>query len=289
MSAPRVSDLMQGERPRYFFHDPARFGCLCAVAALVFLPRVPFVITMLSVCVIQGTTVMIALQAMGRGWSMVRGARVRESVLTSHFVTDYLTLLACIALGALLLVRHFNGTEVVAPLGILAATLCLLPDVRLFRWLAGGDPAEATRRLRHGYLVADPALWAAMLAAAVVCLLDPISLRFMLLSLGILAVHPLLLFVDKYFFEIEARRFRGLAALFLERDGRRLVLALAALGIIPLRAQLGDGPAIWGAAAIVASVLVPDAVRLVWAGLRALGALFRVAPARPSTLVVLPK
>jgi hypothetical protein len=280
---------MAAVRHRYFFQDPLRVACLCSAASLAFLPDVPPILALLVVFVTQLAPIAMIARAWGPGWSRRWGRRVRESVMASSLALDFARLAACTAVGALLLVRLFNGMEVVRPLGILAAAVCLLPDVRLCRWLLSSDPIEASRQLREGYLVRDPALWGAMVASAAVLLMDPVSLLFVLLSLLILQVNTILVLVDKHLSEVEARRWTGASALLMEREGRRLMLVLAPLILVPVRLYGGDRAALYGAAAVVGAVLLPDALRLAWAALRAAGDLFRMTPAPASTYVVLPK
>src|SRR6185295_20182063 len=101
--------------------------------------------------------------------------RVHTSVFASNLAMDFTNLSACTIIGALLLARHFNSVEVVKPLAILAVAICFLPDVRLCRWLLSGDPAEASRQLRHGTILRDPVLLGSLLATGVVSALDQIG------------------------------------------------------------------------------------------------------------------
>ncbi len=279
----------EATRHRYVFQDPVRLACLAATAAMVFLPDLPFFLTFMVVAAVQLAPLAMAWGAPAPGWSRRWGRPAREGVAVSGLAADFAGLSACTVVGGLLLVRHFNGAEVVRPLAVLAAGICLLPDIRLCRWLLSGDPAERSRQLREGWRFRDPAALGAMLAAGVACVLDPVSLTFAMLSLAFLQTNGLLVFVDKHLSEVEARRFPGWKGLFLEREGRRLTTCLAALALVPLRVGFGDRAAWTGAAALAASIAVPDLCRALGMGLRALAALFRVAPASPGTIVVLPR
>ena len=284
----KPGDLARVARHRYVFEDPIRFACLCSAAALVFLPSIPFALTFIVVCVAQFAPVAMLWDAAMPGWSRRWGPRVRESLVATNLSLDFTRLAACAVVGALLLVRHFNGNEVVRPLGILAAGICLLPDLRLCRLLVSGDPAEASRQLRQGWGLRDPVLLGAVLASIVVCLVDPISLLFVLLSLGILQLNTILVVLDKYLPEVETRRFHGPAAWVMEREARRFALCLAPLALVPLRHYGGDPAGRWGAALVVAAVVLPDVARMAGALLSGAGNLFRVTP-HPATLIVLPK
>jgi hypothetical protein len=291
MAVPRSPVPAEAARHRTLFEDPVRFACLAATGALVFMPEVPFLLTLFVVAVLQMAPVAMVAGAAAPGWSRRWGRPAREGVAVSGLATDFANLSACTVAGGLLLVRHFNGVEVVRPLGILAAGICLLPDIRLCRWLLSGDPAERSRQLREGWCFRDPAALGALLAAAVACLLDPVSLFFAMLSMAFLQTNTLLVFVDKHLSEIEPRRFPGWKGLFLEREGRRLASCLGALALVPLRAGLGDRAAFYGAAVLAAFIVVPDLVRAAWRGLKALGGLLRLTPVpvSPATIVVLPR
>ncbi|HXG60139.1 MAG TPA: hypothetical protein VNO22_02085 [Planctomycetota bacterium] len=241
---------------RRLFEDPVRFACLCASAALVFLPEVPFGLTLLAVAAAQLSALWIAVGGRAPGWSWRRGRAVQPVVWTSSLVADYAGLGASILVGALLLARHFGGEHVTPPLGLLAAAVALLPDVRPCRKLLDRDAAAAGRRLREGPFFRDPAAWAAILGAWAVAALDEASLRFVLASLGLLQFNAVLVFVDKYLPEIEART--G-AALWFGRQGRRLWLCLAPLALVPVRLAAGGAAGFWGAGAIAAAVILPDA------------------------------
>jgi hypothetical protein len=287
------TDPGRAHRHRYIIEDPVRFACLCAAAVLFFLPRAPFGLTLLVVAVTQLAPVAMAARAMEQGWSSRWGRGVHASVFASSLAMDFVNLAACTLVGALLLVRQFNGPEVIKPLAVLAAAVCFLPDVRLCRWLLAGDPSEASRQLREGYFWRDPIFWGATLTAGVACLLDAVSLRFVLLSLAFLQVNTILVIVDKYLPEVEASRFGGWKALLLEREGRRLWLCLAPLAVVPVRHFLGDRAAWWAAGLVAALIVLPDLARLAWAGLRALANCFRVTPAPnpagPTTFIVMPR
>jgi hypothetical protein len=289
MGNPQLQDPTRAHRHRYIIEDPVRFSCLCAAAALVFVPQVPFFLTLLVVLVVQLAPIAMVARTLDRGWSRRWGRHVHESVFASSLSMDFAGLAACTVVGALLLVRHFNGSEVVRPLGMLAAAICFLPDIRLCRWVAAGEPVEASQQLREGYFHRDPVPLGALLATAVLCTIDRTTLNFVLLSLLFLQFNTVLMFLDKYLPEIEVRRSRGVAGLLLEREGRRFTFCLAPLLLVPVRVYLGDNAGWIGAAVIGGAILVPDLLRIAWAGLKAVGGLFRVTPAPPSTLVLLPK
>lgn len=290
MRGPGLADLTREYRHRYILSDPVRFGCLLSIGALLFMPEVPFVLTLLVVAVSQLAPVMMAARTMDEGWSRRWGPKVHGAVFASSLAMDFTNLAACSVSGAMLLVRHFNGVEVLRPLAILGAAICFLPDVRLCRLLLAGEPVEATKQLQAGTFLRDPVLLGSMLTSAVVCLLDATSLYFIMISLGFLQLNALLVFVDKYLPEIEVRRWRGLAAVLLEREARRFWLCLAPLGLVPLRVFAGDRPAFLAAAGLASVILVPGLFQLLLAGCRKVGAMFRVTPPPPpQTYVVLPR
>ena len=286
----RLTDLTRVYRHRTIIEDPVRFGCLAAIAALLFIPDVPFWLTLAVVGVSQLAPVMMAARAMEEGWSRRWGPKVHGAIFATTLSTDFTNLCACAVSGAMLLVRHFNGVEVLKPLAILGAAICFLPDVRLCRLILAGDPVTATQQLQKGTFLRDPVQLGALLTSAVICLLDATSLHFLMVSLGFLQFNALLMFADKYLPEIEVRRKNGFLGLFLEREGRRFWLCLAPLGLVPLRVVLGDRAGWYGASAIAAVIMVPGLIQLGIAGCRKLGELFRVTPPPPpQTFVVLPK
>lgn len=291
MAFRKAQDLTGASRHRFILEDPIRFACLCAAGILVLTPHVPFGLTLLTVAVVQLCPVLMAFRALDPGWSRRWGRYAHEGVFASHLSLDFSHLAACTVVGALLLVRHFNGPEVIRPLGILSVGLCLLPDVRLCRWLQGADVMEASRRLREGYFTRDPLLLSSMLAAAVVCTLDPTSLYFILLSLVFLQVNTVLVIFDKYLPEIEVGRWAGWKGLLLEREGRRFLFAVAPLGLVPLRVLGGDKAGWVGAASLAAAIVLPDVLRMIVAGLKTLFNTLRVTPMppAPATFIVLPK
>ena len=228
---------------------------------------------------------------MHAGWSHRGGRSVHAAVFASNLSMDFIHLSACAVTGAMLLVRLFNGTELVLPLGVLAAAICLLPDVRVCRWLLDDDPVASSRQLRDGTFLRDPVMLGALAACAIVCVIDRVSLMFLMISTGILQVTAILVMLDKYLPEIQSKRFTGLAKLFFEREARRLWICLAPLGLLPLRVLAGDSTAWIGAFVIAAAVVLPDLFRLFSAGARGVGTLFHVAPPPPppATWIVLPK
>lgn len=286
----RLADLTRVYRHRYIIEDPVRFGCLAAIAAMLFIPDVPFWLTLAVVAVSQLAPVMMVVRAMEEGWSRRWGPKAHAAVFASSLSMDVTNLCACAVSGAMLLVRHFNGVEVLKPLAILGAAVCFLPDVRLCRLILAGEPVGATQQLQKGTFLRDPVLLGSLLTAAVVCLIDATSLHFLMISLGFLQFNGLLVLVDKYLPEIETGRRRGLTGLLFSREGRRFLLCLAPLGLVPYRIVMGDRAAWFGASAIAAVIVVPGLIQLSIAGCRKLAEMFRVTPPPPpQTYVVLPK
>jgi hypothetical protein len=282
-------ELKRIHRHRYIIEDPARFGCLCAAAALLFVQDVPFWMTLAIVGVLQLAPIMMAARALEQGWSRRWGPKVHASVYASNLAMDFTNLSACTVTGALLLARHYGSVEVIKPLAILTVAVCFLPDVRLCRWLLSGDPVEASRQLREGLVVRDPVMLGSLLTTAVACAIDHVSLQYFLFSLAFLQFNSLLVLVDKYFPEIESRFRAGWKALLVEREARRLWMTLAPLTLFPIRMAAGDGVAWWCAGAIAAAIVVPDLYRLSQGLVTTVANLFKVTPAQPATYIVLPK
>lgn len=282
-------DPTRPHRHRSIVEDPARFACLCAAAALFFMPQVSFVLTLLVVLSTQLGPVLMAARALETGWSRRWGGRVHPSVFASSLSLDFATLAAGTIVGALLLVRYFNGAEVVRPLAVMAVAICFLPDIRLCRWLLAGDPVEASRHLRHGWFFQDPVMMTAGLSVGVVCVIDAGTLTFVMLSLALFGLPGAMIIVDKYLPEIEPSRSRTGLAVALDREARRLWLTLAPLALVPVRVSMGDRAAAWGAALIGAAILAPDLLRLGGMAARWTANLFRVTPVQHATYVVLPK
>jgi hypothetical protein len=282
-------ELARVHRHRYIIEDPVRFGCLCAAAGLLFVQDVPFWMTLCIVGVVQLTPVMMAARALEQGWSRRWGTKAHATVYASNLAMDFTSIAAGTIVGALLLARHFNNAEVVKPLAILTVAIAFLPDVRLCRWLLSGDPGEASRQLRNGTFFRDPVMLASILATGVACVLDRASLQYVLFSMLFLQFSALVVLLDKYLPEIESRFHAGWKILMLEREGRRLLLTLAPLALVPLRLAMGDRMAWLGAGAIVAGIVLPDLVRVTMGSLTALANAFRVTPAPPATYIVLPK
>lgn len=282
-------DPTRPHRHRSIVEDPARFACLCAAAALFFMPQVPFVLALLVILSTQLGPVLMAARALETGWSRRWGPKVHPSVFASSLSLDFATLAAGTVVGALLLVRYFNGAEVVRPLAVMAVAICFLPDIRLCRWLLAGDPVESSRKLRHGWSFQDPVMMTAGLSVGVVCVLDAGTLSFVMLSLALFGLPGAMVIVDKYLPEIEPTRLRGGWALAFDREARRLWITLAPLALVPLRVSMGDRAAAWGAALIGAAILVPDLLRLGGMAARGTANLFRVTPVQHATYVVLPK
>jgi hypothetical protein len=276
---------MRDLRHRYVIEDPARFACLCAAAALLFMPHVPPLLVLAAAAATQLTGVMSAFRGSRPGWSYAGGRQVQHAVLASSLAMDAATLSASAVVGALLLVRLFNGVESVVPLGVLAAAVCFLPDARPCRWLLAGDPVAASRQLRDGWSFRDPVSLGAALSAVAVCAIDAPSLYYLAVSLAAFHANALLVIVDKYLTEIGD----GLKDLVLDRRGRRFLIALSPFALVPLRYFGGDRAAVLGAGAIGAAIVLPDLFRLTVLLFRSLGGMFRMAPAPAATYVVLPR
>ena len=276
---------VQSLRHRFIIEDPGRFACLCAIATLMLMPRVTFALTLLTTAVTQLVAVAIVWRGQRPGWSLEGGKRVKEAVCASSLSMDLATLSASAIAGALLFARLFEHAESVVPLGILGVAVCFLPDVRLCRLMTAGDPVAASDQLRDGWQFRDPVAWGALLTGGAAGLIDGASLHLVVLSLLILHASALLVVVDKYVPEVLGAE--GLwRRMVLERDGRRLLLVLMALGLVPLRDLAGDAAGWRGLAAMAALVVAPDAWRLAGMGLRRVMGLFRVTPL-PSTYGVL--
>ncbi len=294
MGQVHASDPTRIHRHRYIVEDPARFLCLAAAAVLLFLPQPGLLLTMAVIAAVQLGPVLMMARSMNRGWSSRWGRTAHPSVFSSSLAMDFTQLSAGTLVGALLLARHFThgeGADIARPLGVLAVAVAFLPDLRLCRWLLAGDPAGRSRELREGLCLRDPVMLASLLAAAVVCFIDELSLTVVFLSLLLFQFNAVLVILDKYLPEIEVARHRGWKAVLLEREGRRLWLCLAPLALIPLRVSLGDRAGILGACLLAAVVAAPDLLRgLAWAG-RAVGNMFRVTPAPRGggTYIVLPR
>src|SRR5579859_1274010 len=157
-------ELARIHRHRTIIEDPARFGCLCAAAALLFVGDIPFWMTLAIVGITQLAPIMMAARALELGWSRRWGMRVHPTVYASNLAMDFTNLAACTVVGALLLVRHWSGAETVRLLAVLTVAICFLPDIRLCRWLLSGDPVESSRQLRHGSVLRDPVMLGSLLA-----------------------------------------------------------------------------------------------------------------------------
>jgi hypothetical protein len=283
-------DPARSLRHRYIIEDPVRLLCLVSAAALLVVGDLPFWLTLSIVSVSQLAPVLMVWRTMEEGWSRRWGSKIHPAVFASSLSMDFSRLSACTIVGAMLLVRHFNGAEVIRPLAVLAAAVCFLPDIRLCRWLLADEPVKASRLLRESYALRDPVMLGTALAVTVACGLDRTSLRFVMYSMVFLQLNAILVLLDKYLPEIEVRRWPGTAGLLLEREGRRFWLCVSPLAIVPLRLYGGDRLAYGAAVLVGAAIVIPDLVRMAVAIGRALALMFRVAPApRPATYVVLPK
>jgi hypothetical protein len=281
--------MMRSIARRALVEDPARFACLCSALTLWLMPQIPFVMTLLVILSLQAGAIGMALRAARPGWSWTPGRRLHPLAYVNSLAPDYATLAAGAVTGALLLVRIFNGPGPVLPMALLAVGVCLLPEIRLCRLSLSRDPAAAARQLREGAFFRDPVVVGALLAAGGILALDPESLTFMLVSLALFQSVPLLMFLDQSIPEIEAGERSQAAGLLLSRDGRRILLPLAALLLAPLRLGMGDRVAWVGAAALLLAASLPDLARLGTAALRPVAGFFRVTPAAPATYIVLPK
>ncbi|HYF00513.1 MAG TPA: hypothetical protein VEJ18_16455, partial [Planctomycetota bacterium] len=282
------SPAVQSLRHRFIIEDPGRFACLCAIAALTFMPRVPFSLTLLATAVTQLVAVAIVWRGQRPGWSLEGGRRVKETVFASSLAMDLSALSASTIVGALLLARLFENTDSVVPLGVLGVAVCFLPDVRLCRILMAGDPVTASAQLRDGWQFRDPSAWGAMLTGAAACLVDAGSLHLAALSLLILHASSILVILDKYIPEVLGAEglWRRMAT---SRDGRRLLLALAAVALVPIRELAGD-PWAWRVLATMAALVVAaDLWRLAGLGLRWVTGLFRVTPSHNTYVVLGPR
>lgn len=272
-------------RHRYLFQDPARFACLCAAATLLFAPQVPPVLVFAAAAATQLTAVMAAWRGSRPGWSFEGGRPVQQAVLASSLAMDAASLSGSVIVGALLLVRLFNGVESVVPLGVLAAAVCFLPDARPCRWLLAGDPVAASRQLRDGWCFRDPVYWGAAISAVVVCGIDAPTLFYVAVSLAAFHVNGVLVLIDKQLTELEG----GWRGLLIDRRGRRFLIGMAPFALVVLRYFAGDRAAVVGAGAIGAAIVLPDLFRLVMLAFRWMAGLFHVTPPTPSTYVVLPR
>ncbi len=285
MGRRQVLDAAFRNRHRYLWEDPVRFGCLAAALMLEFLPILPFAGTVFILAIVQLSAVAMVSRFMTVGWSYQWGKRLHPTLLAAGMCLDWSNLCACTLVGAMLLIRHFNGPEALLPLGLLTVAVCLLPDARICRWLLASEPGAQSDHLRTGYFWRDPVKLGAMLSCAVVCWLDPGTLHYVLLSLVFLQFNSLLVFFDKYASEIEVTRPRGLESLVMEREGRRLLVCLTPLLLVPIRHYAGD-PTAWLISATIAGlIVVPDLLRFALSLLiSAWTWLFRSRP-HPSTLI----
>jgi hypothetical protein len=289
MRGASLTELSGVLRHRSILRDPARLACLGVLATLYFMPDPSFTATLLLVAALQVGPVVMAARGMSEGWSRRWGSRVHGSILTSSLCRDFTVVAAGSVAGAMLLVRHFNGVNVIGPLATLGTAILLLPDARACRLLLSSDPVEATRQLNTGFVLRDPTLLTTLAASIVVCLLDRTSLGYLLISMAFLQLNGLLVFVDKHLLELESDR-GGWAGLFLSREGRRFFLLLTPLALVPVRVVLGDRAAWFQALAVASVILLPALVQtLLWMS-RRMADMFRVTPPPPpQTYVVLPK
>ncbi|MBI2901368.1 MAG: hypothetical protein HYY17_14380 [Planctomycetes bacterium] len=290
MGRGQVLDAALHNRHRYLWEDPVRFGCVVCALLLTFAPIVPFLLTLFVVLVVQMGAVALVSRFSLPGWSHQWGKRLHPGILASSMCVDWTNLTACTIVGAMLFVRHFGLTQSLQPLCVLAAGVCLLPDARLCRWLLATEPGRRAEHLREGYFWRDPVKLGAMLSWAVVCWLDRGTLYFLALSVVFLQLNSLIVMADKYLSEIEVTRPRGLESLLLEREGRRFMICLSPLALLPARHSLGDEAAVVLAITAAALIVVPDVIRFLMSlAARFWGWVFRprrMVMVRPATTLV---
>ncbi|GEM_PF-3215540 len=248
-------------RHDYLWQDPVRFGCVVCALLLVFLPILPTIATLFVLLVVQLSAVALVSRFSLAGWSWQWGKRLHPGILASSMCRDWTNMSACTLVGAMLFLRHFGGPEALRPLGLLVVAVCLLPDARLCRWLLASDPGHRSDHLRDGFFWRDPVKLGAMLSWAVVCWIDRSTLPYLLWSAALLQFNSLVVLLDKYLSEIEVARPRGWECLFWEAEGRRLIVGLSPLSLLPVRHWMGDGMAIVLAATFAGLIVVPDLIR----------------------------
>lgn len=267
----------------YFYEDPIRFFTIVVAVLLMTVPAVPIWLVMAAVAVSQfnGLAMIVRVFRRGRIVHPPGGARGRTWVV-QHLGAESSTLSSCTLLGGLLLLRLFGPPEPVVALGTLTIALALLPDIRVCKWVMPDDPFRANLRLERGTFLRDPVKLGAILSAFVLCMLDPDSVVFVLLSMALLQFNALVMMVDKYaaFVDWTGAERRGAARWIapLTRDAWRVLLSILPLAILPLRAFAGDDAGWAGAGALLGFIVLPDLLRL-------LGLLFRLAFAETSAEV----
>ena len=266
-STPPQMAYGQAMRHRYFFQDPVRLLCILTAGLLVWMESMPFELTLLAVAGAQMGALAMVLRFSERGWSYQWGSSHHPAALMSRMCIDMTNLSACTLVGALLLVRLFNGADVVPALGALIVAVSLIPDIRFCRWLLDADPARQGQHLKSGYFWRDPVKLGALFALGVVSLIRRDTLFYILMSMLFLQANTFLMFVDKYLSEIEVRRRRGWSALLLEREGQRLLAALLPFILVVAR-WFTDDQTGWTIDGTVAGfIAIPDLVRAFFSGL----------------------
>lgn len=247
----------------YFFEDPIRFLCIVSAVLLMFLPAVPFWLIFLAVGVSQFNSIVMVARVFSRGriQGPPGGAHGRYWTV-QHLGTESFTLSACTLLGGLLLLRLFGPPEPAMALGALTIALALVPDIRVCRWMMPRDPFRANRALERGPFLRDPVKLGAILSAFILCMLDPDSVVYVLLSMLLLQSNALLVLIDKYAACVEWRREGHRVP--LTRDSWRVVLSVLPLGVLPLRALAGEEAGWYGAGAVAGLIVLPDLARLAY-------------------------
>lgn len=261
MGRRQVLEAALSNHHRYLWEDPIRFGCVACALLLLFLPILPFFVTFLILLVVQMSAVALVSRFSLPGWSWQWGKRLHSGILATSMCMDWTNVCACTIVGAMLFLRHFGDPQMLRPLGILVVAVCLLPDARLCRWLLASDPARRSDHLREGYFWRDPVKLGAMLSCAVVCWIDRATLYFLMMSAVLLQFNSLLIIVDKYVREIEVTRPRGLESLLYEAEGRRLLICLSPLALLPARYWMGDRTAVVLAVTLAGLLVIPDLIR----------------------------
>lgn len=261
MGRGQVLDAALRNRHRYLWEDPVRFACMACALMLTFLPILPFLVTFFVILVVQMSAVALVARFSEPGWSWQWGKRLHSGILASSMCLDWTNLSACTIVGAMLLMRQFDAGVSMMPLCILTLGVCLLPDARLCRLLLSSDPSKRADHLREGYFWRDPVKLGTMLSLGVVCWIDPNTLNYLLLSIVFLQFNSLMVFVDKYLAELEITRPRGLSSIVWEQEGRRMLICLSPLALVPLRNFGGDKIAYMAAVMVAGLLVIPDLIR----------------------------
>lgn len=271
-------------RSPYFFQDPIRLAAMLCAGLLMWVDHVPFILGLFAVGVSQFNGIAMIAAMISRGWSKRFGKQIRSSLFTSCLATDWVNVSVCTLVGAMFLMRMFGPPMLVTALGWLTMAVALVPDIRFCRVIMPQDPRQANVELTDGWFFRDPVKLGAMAAMVVVCFLDRTSLAFIFVSMVMLQLNAMLIMVDKYLTEVEARGradvpFR-MMRFALDRDGQRLFLTLVPMLMVPLRLLTPDTVAQYAAAGIAALIVVPDVIRAI---ARIFGAAANAMPFRPKT------